>query len=60
MVGDILASTSFAIQWPNITGAFANVMPLRIELSRFTLSRSQKRIIARNRDVQRRYSRDFH
>ncbi|NOT62514.1 MAG: arginine-tRNA-protein transferase, partial [Acidobacteria bacterium] len=28
------------------------VMPLRIVLSRFTLSRSQQRILAKNRDVQ--------
>jgi len=29
-----------------------NVIPLRVELSRFTLSRSQKRILAKNRDLQ--------
>jgi leucyl-tRNA---protein transferase len=33
-------------------GRLCHVMPLRIELSRFTPSRSQKRILAKNRDVQ--------
>src|SRR5436190_7207908 len=33
-------------------GRICNVMPLRIELSRSTPSRSQKRILAKNRDVQ--------
>jgi leucyl-tRNA---protein transferase len=33
-------------------GRICNVIPLRVELSRFTPSRSQKRTLAKNRDVQ--------
>lgn len=34
------------------TGSHCTVMPLRVDLERFSLSRSQKRILARNRDTR--------
>lgn len=33
-------------------GELLTVMPLRVDLNRFTLSRSQKRVISRNRDIR--------
>ena len=35
-------------------GKLFTVLPLRIDLSRFTLSRSQKRVLAKNRDLSMR------
>jgi arginine-tRNA-protein transferase len=40
----------YSIAWHG--GRWRTVMPLRIDLDRFTPSRSQRRILAKNRDVQ--------